>query len=72
MPRVRKYKKSSSSREKRFSLGDFLLKLFAVIAAAALALSYISVYLKPSDLSSVLMYFGLYFIPILFVNLIIF
>ena len=82
MPRVHKYmnltepKWGKSGKKKvrsgHFSFGDFLLKLFAVVGAAALLLSYVSVYLKPSELSSVLMFFGLYFIPILFFNLIIF
>ena len=82
MPRVHKYKNMAepgrgskgkkSRRQGHFSLGDLLLKLFAIAGALALLLSYISVYLKPSQLSSVLMFFGLYYIPILFFNLIIF
>ena len=82
MPRVHKYKNMAepgrgskgkkSRRQGHFSLGDLLLKLFAIAGAMALLLSYISVYLKPSQLSSVLMFFGLYYIPILFFNLIIF
>lgn len=82
MPRVRKYKNMAepgrsssgkkSSRQSRFSLKDLLLKLFAIAGAVALVLAYVSVYLKPSPLSSVLMFFGLYFIPILIINLIIF
>lgn len=81
MPRVHKYQNKTESQWgkagkkeqmfSRFSLKDFLLKLFALIGAIALFLSYISVYLPPSELSSVLMFFGLYFIPILFFNLII-
>ena len=82
MPRVHKYKSQaepgrSKTRKKNrrpghFSLGGFLLKLFAIVGAIALLLAYISVYLPPSHLSSILMFFGLYFIPILFFNLIIF
>lgn len=82
MPRVHKYKNltepgrsktgKKGRRQGHFSFGDLLLKLFAIIGAIALLLSYVSVYLKPSGLSSVLMFFGLYFIPILFFNLIIF
>ena len=82
MPRVHKYKNTTESqwgksgkkemRFSNFSLRDFLLKLFAFLGAVALILSYLSVYLPPSDLSSVLMFFGLYFIPILFFNLLIF
>jgi len=82
MPRVHKYMnlaepgrgkpRKKSRRQGNFSLGDLLLKLFAIVGAIALLLSYISVYLKPSELSSVLMFFGLYYIPILFFNLIIF
>ena len=82
MPRVHKYQNKTESqwgksgkkemRFSRFSLKDFLLKIFAFIGAAALVLSYVSVYLQPSDLSSVLMFFGLYFIPILIFNVFIF
>ena len=82
MPRVRKYNyltepgKGKSGKKSRrqghLLIGDVLLKLFAILGAIALMLSYVSVYLKPSELSSVLMFFGLYFIPILFFNLIIF
>ncbi len=82
MPRVRKYQNKTESQWgkagkkemlfSRFSLKDFLLKLFALVGAVALVLSYISVYLQPSELSSVLMFFGLYFLPILFFNVIIF
>ena len=82
MPRVRKYKnvtepkwgksEKKKPRSAHFSFGDFLLKLFALAGAAALLLAYVSVYLKPSDLSSVLMFFGLYFIPILAFNLVVF
>ena len=82
MPRVRKYKNKTESQWgksgkkemllSRFSLKDFLLKIFAVAGAVALVLSYVSAYLEPSELSSVLMFFGLYFIPILFFNIIIF
>ena len=82
MPRVRKYKNKTESqwgksgkkemRFSRFSFKDFLLQIFALAGAAALILSYVSVYLQPSELSSVLMFFGLYFIPIFFINLFIF
>jgi len=50
----------------------FLFIFFSFAGALALVLAYISVYLPPSRLSSVLMFFGLYFIPILFFNLLMF
>ena len=81
MPRVRKYNSSKDSRRSsygkrrksnQFSLWSFLLKLFAIAGAISLLLSYISVFLPPSDAASVLMFFGLYFIPIFIFNLLIF
>jgi endonuclease/exonuclease/phosphatase family metal-dependent hydrolase len=45
-----------------------LFRLTVVTAAVALVMSYISVYINPSS-TSIPLYFGLYFIPLVFINL---
>jgi len=46
-------------------------RLILIIAGACMALSYIAVYVNPSKFA-VPLFFGLYFIPILVINLILF
>lgn len=80
MPRIRTYKASGSKKKRKtpkvkysntFTFGAFLFKTIVIVFAVALFLAYVSVYIKSSDLSF-LMFFGLYYIPIFFVNLLLF
>ena len=66
-----KDKRNSSSRRKTPFLFALSFRVILVVAAAALALSYISIYVNPSKFS-VPLFFGLYFIPIAAVNLLLF
>lgn len=68
MSKDRKY---SGGAGKTPFLFAFSFRVVLVVAAAALALSYISIYVNPSN-SSVPLFFGLYFIPIVAVNLLLF
>lgn len=55
------------NRKTPFLLG-FTYRIVLIAAAAALALSYISIYINPLEFS-VPLFFGLYYIPILFINI---
>jgi endonuclease/exonuclease/phosphatase family metal-dependent hydrolase len=48
----------------------FMLRTIVVLAALALLISYLSAYISPS-VSSIPLFFGLYFIPLVFLNVII-
>ena len=52
------------------TFGSTLFALLALIVAAALLLSYLALFFNPTDYP-VLMFFGLYFIPILLLNLLV-
>ena len=54
--------------KRRFSFGAFLFTLLAVVFAAALLLSYLALFFNPAS-HPVPMFFGLYFVPILLLNL---
>lgn len=53
--------------KRKFSFGALLFTLLAVVFAAALVLSYLAQFFDPGK-HPVLMFFGLYFIPILLLN----
>ena len=52
------------------TFGSTLFSLLALVVAAALLLSYLALFFNPTDYP-VLMFFGLYFIPILLLNLLV-
>jgi endonuclease/exonuclease/phosphatase family metal-dependent hydrolase len=52
------------------SFGSLLFSLLALVAAGALLISYLALFLNPTDYP-VTMFFGLYYIPILLINLLI-
>ena len=56
-------------RRPRSSFGEVMYRVFALTFAAALAISYISVYVDPSDFW-IPMYFGLFYIPLALLNVI--
>lgn len=70
---VKEYARIKRTRHKqkrqRSPFSDVLYRFFALIFAASLVISYISVYIDPTDFH-IPMYFGLYFIPLAFINLI--
>ncbi|MCF0165139.1 MAG: endonuclease/exonuclease/phosphatase family protein [Bacteroidales bacterium] len=55
-------------RKKGISISGILFRIIVVVSAAALILSYTAPYVNPTTFS-IPMFFGLYFIPILFINL---
>jgi len=66
-----KEKRNSSFRRKTPFVLALSFRVILVVAAVALVLSYISIYVNPSKFS-VPLFFGLYFIPIAVVNLLLF
>lgn len=60
-------KQHNGNRRKTPFLFGFTFRLILVLAGAAMVLSYVSVYINPSKFSLPL-FFGLYFIPIIIVN----
>lgn len=69
---VKKYQKNKYKGYKRkregISFGELIYRFFAIIFAAALLVSYASVFIDPTEVW-IPMFFGLYFIPIALVNL---
>ncbi len=65
-----KYKRSPKRRIRNGSFGKTLLTLLALTAAAALLLSYLALFFNPTE-HPVPMFFGLYYIPILLLNVLI-
>lgn len=63
-----KLSRTTKQRNDSFSFGEFLFKVTATVAAAALLISYISIFINP-ERHWVPMFFGLYYIPIAFFNL---
>ncbi|MEF9931862.1 MAG: hypothetical protein RR770_06150, partial [Bacteroidales bacterium] len=62
-------KKHNGSRKKAPLLFGLTFRLILIMAGIAMILSYISVFINPSQISLPL-FFGLYFIPILITNLV--
>ncbi|MEG2849298.1 MAG: endonuclease/exonuclease/phosphatase family protein [Bacteroidales bacterium] len=62
-------KKHNGSRKKAPLLFGLTFRLILIVAGIAMILSYISVFINPSQISLPL-FFGLYFIPILITNLV--
>ena len=56
--------------KRKRSFGSLLFTLLALVAAGALIISYFALFLNPTDYP-VTMFFGLYYIPILLINLLI-
>ena len=52
----------------RFRLFGFIFRIVAIVAAAALCISYISVFISPA-LSTIPLFFGLFFIPLVILNI---
>ena len=60
--------KTYNSRDRRARRGGFLFKLMAVLSAAALMLSYLSMFFNPVEFPA-LLFFGMYYVPLLLLNL---
>ncbi len=58
----------AQKKERRKSFNSFLWRLLLLVAALALAISYLSIFINPS-VFSVPLFFGLFFIPLLILNL---
>ena len=65
-----KNKRSPRRRERKHSFGSVLFTLLATVAAAALLISCLALFFNPAKYP-VPMFFGLYYVPILLVNLLI-
>lgn len=63
-----KLSRTTRQRNDSFSFAEFLYKTISVVAAVALIISYISTFVNP-ERHWVPMFFGLYFIPIAFFNI---
>src|SRR5574344_1855629 len=59
---------ATHSRKKSPFLFGFVFRIILIVAGTAMVLSYISIYVDPSKFG-VPLFFGLYFIPILFINI---
>jgi endonuclease/exonuclease/phosphatase family metal-dependent hydrolase len=78
MPRIKVYstlptrkKRSPKTSELKFSVVSILMVALVIVSAVALLLSYLSCYVNPA-VFAVPMFFGLYFIPIFIVNVVLF
>lgn len=58
-----------SARKKRVSISKIIFRIVLLIAALALVLSYLSIFINPAKMWLPL-FFGLYFIPLLIINVI--
>jgi endonuclease/exonuclease/phosphatase family metal-dependent hydrolase len=63
-----KNKRSPKRRERKHSFGSVLFTLLAAVAGCGLLLSYLALFFNPTQ-HPVPMFFGLYYIPILLLNL---
>jgi len=61
-------KRRNKRRNNERSFGDFLLKTVLIICALALCLSYLSVFVDPSN-CSIPLFFGLFYIPLAAINI---
>lgn len=59
----------SKGGKRRLTLLGVILRILAAAVSAALALSFLSAYVNPAD-NSLLLYFGLFFIPLLILDII--
>lgn len=64
-------RKNKTRKHKTPLLFALSFRVVLIVAAAAMILSYLSIYISPS-ISSIPLFFGLYFIPIIFLNLLLF
>lgn len=62
------YRKFKKKKVRKVSFFGRIFRIIVIVAALALVLSYASIYIDPARFSLPL-FFGLYFIPILFINL---